>query len=400
MPMTETFAPAVSYARDGFPVSRELELLLRGTQGMFSKYTGLAAALYPDGSPPRMGQVLRQPALAATLDAVASGGRAAFYEGPIAEQIAGGVQAAGSRMTAEDLRSHSADVLEPLCVDYRGSTVYETPPNSQGLILLEELKILEGYDVAAWGHLSADAVHHMVEAKKLAFEDRQRFAGDPSFVDFDPTRLLTEEHAAARRSEIDPARAQASSIPAATTDTTSFVVADGVGNCCSFIQSLYAPFGSAICLPELGIIMNNRMCGFSLEPGHPNILAPGKRTMHTLNTYIVFREGRPYLVGNTPGADFQVQTNLQVITGVLDFGLDPQAAVDAPRWGDTPGGLLLEDDMPAETVAELRTRGHTTVSVPKRSNGMGRAQAILIDPESGVLIGGSDSRGEGAADGW
>lgn len=400
MPLTETLAPAIGYARDGFAVSRELELLLRGTAGMFTKYTGLAQMLHFDGGPPRMGSALRQPRLARTLDAVAEGGRDAFYAGPIAEQIANGVQAAGGYITTEDLRSHSADVLEPLSIDYRGYTVYETPPNSQGLILLEELNIIEGYDVAGWGHLSADAVHHMVEAKKLAFEDRQRFAGDASFVDFDPMRLLTREHAASRRDEIDPERPRTSSIPVTSSDTTSFVVADGDGNCCSFIQSLYAPFGSAIGLPELGIIMNNRMCGFSLDPGHPNALAPGKRTMHTLNTYMVFRDGRPYLIGNTPGADYQVQTNLQVITGVLDFALDPQTAVDAPRWGDTPDGLLIEEDMPEETSRELGRRGHAIKPVAKRTNGMGRAQAIVIDPVSGALIGGSDARGEGAAAGW
>jgi gamma-glutamyltranspeptidase/glutathione hydrolase len=347
-----------------------------------------------------MGQVLRQPALAATFDAIAEGGRSSFYEGAIAQQIADGVQAAGGLMTADDLRLHSADVLQPLSIDYRGYTIYETPPNSQGLILLEELLIIEGYDLAGWGHLSADAVHHMVEAKKLAFEDRQRFAGDPSFVDFDPTRLLTKEHAGARRARIDPAHARPTTIAAASSDTTSFVVADAHGNCCSFIQSVYAPFGSAICLPELGIIMNNRMAGFSIEPGHPNVLAPGKRTMHTLNTYMVFRDGRAYLIGNTPGADFQVQTNLQVITGVLDFALDPQAAVDAPRWGDTPDGLLIEEEMPPDTVAELARRGHDIRPVPRRQNGTGRAQAIVIDPESGAFIGGSDSRGEGGAAGW
>lgn len=400
MPLRDLLYPAIEYANAGIPVSRELELLLGGTQGMFTKYTGLAQALHVDGAPPRMAQILRQPKLAATLAAIADGGRAAFYEGPIAQQIETGVQEAGGFVSVDDLQSHSADVLEPLSINYRGFTVYETPPNSQGLILLEELKIIEGYDMAGWGHLSPDAVHHMVEAKKLAFEDRQRFAGDAAFVDFDPLRLISAEHAASRRRDIDPQRARTSAVPVSSTDTTSFVVADGHGNCCSFIQSLYAPFGSAICMPELGIIMNNRMTGFSLDPAHPNVLAPGKRTMHTLNTYMVFRDGRPFMIGNTPGGDFQVQTNLQVITAVLDAGLDPQAAVDAARWGDTPEALLIESDMPAETTDELARRGHKVQRVPKRTNGTGRPQAIVIDPESGALIGGSDARGEGSAAGW
>ncbi len=399
-PMRELLQPAIEYARDGFAVSRELALTLEYATGLFAKYTSLARALYVDGRPPAFGQALRQPALTETLEAVARGGRAAFYEGPIARRIAEGVQMAGGWITANDLAQHRADVLEPLSTEYRGHTVYETPPNSQGLILLEELNIIEGFDLAAWGYLSADAVHHMVEAKKLAFDDRQRYAGDPAFVQFDPSRLISKEHAAERRAAIDPRQARGATAAAAPSDTTSFVVADGAGNVCSFIQSLFAHFGAAVAIDGTGIIMNNRMTGFSLDPSHPNALAPGKRTMHTLNTYLVFRDERPYIAGNTPGADYQVQTNLQVITGIIDFGLDAQAAVDAPRWGDTPEELLLETEMPAETCAELARRGHPVRDVPRETSPTGRAQCIVIDPASGALIGGSDTRGEGAAAGW
>lgn len=398
MALADLVQPGIAYARDGFPVSRELSLLLGAARGLATKYTGLSDALYPDGDAPRFGSILRQPKLAGNIQAIAEGGRAAFYEGPIAARIAAGVQEWGGVLTAADLASHRADVLEPLSIEYRGHTVYETPPNSQGLILLEELKIIEGYDLSAWGHLSPDAIHAMVEAKKLAFEDRQRNAGDPAHTGFDPCTLLTDEHAASRRKLIDPDRARPSAVPAASTDTTSFVVADGDGNVCSFIQSIFAPFGSAVCID--GIIMNNRMQGFSLDPSHPNVLAPGKRTMHTLNTYLVFKDGRPYIVGNTPGADFQVQTNLQTLTGIIDFALDAQAAIDAPRWGDTPEGLLIEEEMPKSTQRELNRRGHAVTPTARRMNPMGRAQAIVIDPDSGALIGGSDSRGEGSAAGW
>jgi gamma-glutamyltranspeptidase/glutathione hydrolase len=400
MPLSELLAPSVGYARDGFPVSRELAMVFEASRGMFTKYDTMGRALYRDGQPPRFGALWRQPALAATLQAVADGGRAAFYEGDIAAKIAAGVQAAGGCMTAADLRAHSADVLEPLTVGYRGYTVYETPPNSQGLILLEELRLIEGFDLRGWGHLSADAVHHMVEAKRIAFEDRQRFAGDRSFVEFDPTRLLSDEWIARRRAEIDPRRARVSSVPAPASDTTSFVVVDGAGNACSFIQSIFAPWGSAVAIDGTGIIMNNRMTGFSLEPAHPNVLAPGKRTMHTLNTYLLFRDGALFMAGNTPGGDYQVQTNLQVITGIVDFGLDPQAAVDAPRWGDAPQGLIIEEEMAGATREELERRGHPVVTAGRRTNGTGRPQAIVVDAESGALIGGSDSRGEGMAAGW
>ncbi|MEX2246671.1 MAG: gamma-glutamyltransferase [Dehalococcoidia bacterium] len=399
-PLDELLRPAIAYARDGFPVSRELELLLRGARGLFTKYTALAKTLYPGGQPPAFGQTLKQPALARTLEAVAKGGRAAFYEGKLAQQIAKDVQKAGGVLTADDLASHRADVSEPLSTQYHDYTVYETPPNSQGLILLEELNILEGCAMRAWGHLSADAVHHMVEAKKMAFEDRHRLAGDPAFTGFDPKTLLDKGWASQRRAEIDPQRTRPSRAATPSHDTTSFVVADGDGNVCSFIQSVFAPFGSAVCIEDLGIIMNNRMCGFSTDVNSPNVIQPGKRTMHTLNTYLVFKDKAPYLIGNTPGADFQVQTNLQVITAVLDYGLDPQAALDAPRWGHTPNGLLIEEEMPDDTRDDLRRRGHDVTPAPRRTNPTGRPQAILIDRQTGALIGASDSRGEGLAAGW
>ena len=400
MPMADLLRPAVGYARDGFPVSRELALALHHARGLFQKYTTMASALYIDGEPPAFGSVFCQPQLADVLEAIASDGRRAFYEGELAQRIAAGVQRAGGYMTAQDLAAHRAEVLEPLSVEYRGHTVYETPPNSQGMILLEELNIVEGYDLAAWGHLSPDAVHHMVEAKKLAFEDRQRNAGDAAFVQFEPAALLTKDRAASRRTFIDPQCARTALETVASSDTTSFVVADAAGNVCSFIQSIFAHFGAAVAIDGTGIVMNNRMTGFSLDPSHPNALAPGKRTMHTLNTYLVFRDGRPYIVGNTPGGDYQVQTNLQVITGIIDFGLDPQAAIDAARWGDTAGALLVEDDMPAATQQDLARRGHVVSSVPRAFAPMGRAQAIVLDQATGAMIAGSDSRGEGAACGW
>jgi gamma-glutamyltranspeptidase/glutathione hydrolase len=398
-PRDELMRPAIDAARGGQPVSRELSLTLGITPRFFAKYPSMARALYIDGHPPRFGELFRQPALAGTLEAVALDGRRAFYEGPVAEKIAAGVRAAGGHLTAGDLASHSADVLEPLSVDYRGCTVYETPPNSQGLILLEELNIVEGFDLAAWGHLSPDAVHHLVEAKKLAFEDRRRFAGDPAFAGFDPRRLLAKDWAASRRAAIDPSRARPAPEPVGASDTTSFVVIDGEGNACSFIQSLYAQWGSAVAIDGTGILMNNRMTGFSLRPGNPNVLEPGKRTMHTLNTYLVFKDSQPYIAGNTPGGDYQVQTNLQILTNMLDFGLDPQQAIDAARWGDSGGVLRVEDHMPAATRTELVRRGHIVQAVDRAIAPMGRAQVILRDP-SGVLIGGSDERGEGAAAGW
>ncbi len=400
MPLRDLLAPATACARDGFPVSRELAAVFAASQGLFTRYDTMARALCPDGAPPAFGSIYRQPDLARTLHTIAEGGRAAFYDGPLAAIIAAAVQAAGGCMTADDLREHAADVLEPLAIDYRGCTVVETPPNSQGLILLEELRIVEGYDLARWGHLSLDATHHMIEAKKLAFEDRQRLAGDPAFTGFDPAMLLAPEHAARRRAQIDPLRARGATAPTPSSDTTSFAIVDGEGNACSFIQSIFAPWGSAVAIDGTGIIMNNRMTGFSLDRGHPNVLAPGKRTMHTLNAWMVFRDGALRIAGNTPGGDYQVQTNFQVLTAMLDFGLDPQAAIDAPRWGDAPEALLLEREFPEDTRDGLVRRGHEVKPVDRVLAPMGRAQAIAVDAASGALIGGSDARGEGGAAGW
>lgn len=399
LPREELLRPAIAAAEGGFPVSRELALSLAVTPRFFSKYAGMAKALYIDGRPPRFREVLRQPDLARTLGAIARHGRKALYEGPIAEKIAQSVQSSGGHMTVEDLANHRADVLEPLSVDYRGSTVYETPPNSQGMILLEELKIIEGYDASSWGHLSTDALHHQIEAKKRAFEDRAEFAGDPTFVDFDPTRLLTSEWGAARRAAIDSSRSSSVAQATPTNDTTSFVVIDADGSACSFIQSLYAQWGSAVAVDGTGIILNNRMTGFSLDPGSPNALVPGKRTMHTLNTYLVLRDGELYIAGNTPGGHFQVQTNLQVLMNMLDFDLDPQQAIDAARWGHTDSTVLLEDHMPPSTIDGLRGRGHEVRIVARAMAPMGRAQVIQRDA-AGVLAGGSDERGEGAAAGY
>ena len=218
-------------------------------------------------------------------------------------------------------------------------------------------------------------------------------------MDFDPARLLTDEWAARRRAEIDPHRTTAASEATPSSDTTSFVVVDGDGNACSFIQSLFAQWGSAVAIDGTGIILNNRMTGFSLDHASPNVLAGGKRTMHTLNTYLVFQDGELRIAGNTPGGHSQVQTNLQILSHMLDHGLDPQEAIDAARWGHSGSSLLVEDHMPADTVSGLRERGHEVTVVGRTVAPMGRAQVIMRD-SSGVLMGGSDTRGEGAAAGY
>jgi gamma-glutamyltranspeptidase/glutathione hydrolase len=288
--------------------------------------------------------------------------------------------------------------------------VYETAPVSQGFLLLEQLNILEGFDLEALAPTGADRIHLLVEAKKLAFADRNRYAGDPSLVRWPLERLISKAHAAARRAEIDPARAGipgAGRLPEHAADTSYFAVADGAGNAVSFIHSLSASFGAGVVAGDTGITLNNRAGrGFTLEAGHPNVIAPGKRTMHTLNAYLCSRDGRPWLVGGTPGGDQQTQWNTQVITNVIDHGMSLQHAVEAPRWFSFPGTdpatleepmvLRLEGRIPEEAARDLTARGHA-VEVLGPWSGGGAAQLVELDAARGVLRGATDPRAGGLA---
>jgi gamma-glutamyltranspeptidase/glutathione hydrolase len=354
--------------------------------------------------------MFRQPALAATLEAIAQGGAKAFYRGEIAEKMLAFLKAEGAPFEADDFAQQQAVIYSPISSDYRGLTVYETAPPSQGFLVLEQLNILEGYDLSALKPFSAERMHLLVEAKKLAFEDRNRVAGDPAFVTWPLEQFISKGHAAVRRGEIDLERArvpQGALVAEHGGDTSYFAVADGEGNAVSFIHSLSASFGSGVVAGETGIVLNNRVGrGFVLEEGHPNVLAPGKRTMHTLNAFLVARDGRPWLVGGTPGGDQQTQWSTQVLTSVIDHGLSLQDAVDAPRWYSTPGTdphsldqpltIRAESRLPATTLADLVTRGHVLEAVPPWAGG-GAFQLVALDQARGVLRGATDPRAGGAA---
>jgi gamma-glutamyltranspeptidase/glutathione hydrolase len=301
-------------------------------------------------------------------------------------------------------------VYPPLATAYRGVTVLETAPVSQGFLLLAQLNLLEGFDLAALDPLGPDRLHLLVEAKKLAFADRNRHAGDPALVRWSVEALISKAHAERRRAEIDPLRAShpgGVAVAERAADTSYFAVVDRDGNAVSFIHSLSASFGAGVVAGDTGITLNNRAGrGFTLEDGHPNVLAPGKRTMHTLNAFLVARDGRPWLVGGTPGGDQQTQWSTQVITGVVDHGWDVQAAVEAPRWFSFPGTdpaslhlptvVRVEDRVPAATRRELERRGHVVEPLPGWSGG-GAVQLIQVDHARGVLRGGSDPRPGGLA---
>jgi gamma-glutamyltranspeptidase len=393
---------------DATPVSLPAHGAIRACQDLLRQNERAASIFLPGGEPPRWGTLLPQTDLAATLRLLAREGPRAFYEGELARRIAEGVQAVGGALAASDLAAHETVVEAPIATLYRGHTVHETGLPSQGLILLEALNIVEQVDPAG---MSEDArIHLFAEALKCAYADRLAYACDPRFGPDATPQLTSKAWANERFASIDPDRsAEDARVPAmAEGDTTYIAVADGDGMMVSLIQSVSLAFGSGVVAGDTGVLMNDRAGrGFSLEDGDPNIYAPGKRTLHTLNCYLVTDDdGAPVIAGGTPGGDGQPQWNLQVLSGLIDQGLDVQLAVEAPRWDITPGTdphtrprpfeLVVEGRLDDETLKGLERRGHRLRRIGDWASG-GAAQAIARDPKTGVLAGGSDPRVEGLA---
>ncbi|MBI4328704.1 MAG: gamma-glutamyltransferase [Chloroflexi bacterium] len=411
-PMSELLEPAVRYAEKGVALSDQVAVLFYQSKEAIARFPSSARIyLKADGSPYRSGEVLVQRDLARSLRRVAQGGADEFYRGELGKTIASVWARDGGLYTAAELSAHQADLYEdPLSVSYRGLRVHEPKLPSQGIMLLEMLNVLGGFDLAALGP-GVEATHLMVEAKKLTFADRNAHLGDPRFVDAPVERLLSPEHAEALRGRIDPARAAEVAMAPSTgsdTHTSSFVVVDAGGNAVSFIHSNSNVFGSGYVVEGTGILLNNRIGrGFTLQPGHPNVIAPGKRTMHTLTCFLLTDErGRLRLAGGTPGGDSQTQTGLQVLANILDFGMNVQEAIEMPRWASVPGTdpasmsrpvqVLVEPEMPASLVRGLAAKGH--VVVPHRDPVVpGNFQVIAVDPETGVRTAASDPRGDGHA---
>ncbi len=405
LPRASLLQPAIDAAEDGFPVSLRLAQQTAEFETTLRRFPASVAAFMPGGALPRPSQILRQPDLARTLQQIADGGSEAFYRGPFAEALLRVSREQGGYFAPEDLAEHQTEIGEPISCNYRGLTVYEQPPVTQGHILLEELLLLEGFDLAGRSPDEPDVMHLMIEAKKLAFADRRAHAGDPRRSGFDVRRLLDADFIAERRSRIDRQHAasepEAGRLREAVHETTSFAVCDGAGNAVAAIQSVFHPWGSGLVVDATGVLLNDRMCSFSLEPGHPNALEPGKRPVHTLNNYLITRDGRPYLFGGTPGGMQQVQTNMQIISAVVDGGYDVQTAVDLPRWGHNAGlDVTLESRYDETVYAELERRGHRVRRTGAWDGLMGRVMAIQIDAESAARMGASDLRGEGSVAGF
>ncbi len=416
--LTRALAPAIRYARDGFPVSEIIADQWARAVETVSEDPAAAAIFLPGGRAPKPGAVFRNPDLAQTLEQIARGGRNVFYGGPIGAAIVADIRKRGGFLTAADFAAHRADWVDPITTTYRGYDLYELPPNTQGFVALEMLNILEGYDIASLGHNSADYLHRLAEAKRIAFADRAAYLADPGLVPPSILNgLISKDYAAMRRREIDPVRAASGYHPGAFGgtvsgssasrdayfdgrdhgDTVYLAAADGAGNAISFINSLFSSFGSGIVVPGTGVLLHNRGAGFTLESGHPNRLGPGKRPLHTLVPAFVMKDGKPVMPFGVMGGDNQAQAHVQIIVNIVDFGMNVQEAGDAARVRHGVEGFAVESGIGQAVRAALTQRGHTIID---GRGAMGGYQAVMIDPVTGVLMGGSDARKDGLAIGW
>jgi gamma-glutamyltranspeptidase / glutathione hydrolase len=396
---------AVRIAREGFPISQEFAEAIE-EHGIESSWVDRFYRKPIGGSAP--GKILAQKGLAGIFEKIADHGRAGFYGGEVADQIIRTVRAEGGILAQEDLQNIVAQWMEPLSSTYRDTLVYEQPPVSQGFMVLEMLNIAEAWPFDRGSMSRAEMIHLQVAAKKLAFEDRIRYLEDPSFGDPKIAGLVSKDYAAARRKLAEDALKRSPTTgPNQSSDTTYLCATDRDGNAISLIQSVFAPFGSRVIAGDTGVVMNNRLCSFGLDPAKANSLMPGKRPAHTLNTYMVFKGGDVFAVGGSPGADEQPQTNFQIIHDLVDLKMDPQSAVEAPRWSHQPGtpprdqlpeALRMEEGFDAQTLEDLRARGHKVSMVDRWS--FGSAKIIVRDDENGCWLGGADPRRVAYALGW
>ncbi|MCP1315422.1 MULTISPECIES: gamma-glutamyltransferase [unclassified Halomonas] len=394
--------PAIALARDGFEVSPSQRFWLDFRRDEMAELPGVRALFMPDGRLPQEGDTLRQPRLAASLEAIATRGHREFYEGELGARIAKGLAEAGSPLTAVDLAATRARIEAPLSVAYRGGVLLAHRPPTQGMTTLEIMGILERFDLSGIEEGSADYYHLLVEAVKRAFLDRNAHLADPDFASVPVERLLGTAHLDAQAAHIDPARALDWPPPYQHGDTVYLAAADRFGNAVSMLQTIYYDWGSGVTAGDTGILWHNRGAAFSLDPNHPNVLAPGKRPFHTLNPGMYRVNGKPRLLYGTQGADGQPQTLAAVLTRLIDYGLDPLSALKAPRFllgrtfSDGRDTLKLEEDAGAEVVAELARRGHQVSLLSAQSALAGHPGAVLLHPEKGAFAA-HDPRSDGIA---
>jgi len=413
LPMAEVLAPAVRYAREGFPVCELIAHYWDLSVPSRAEHPFFLETFTVDGRAPRKGEVWRNPMLAKTLERIGADGRDAFYKGDMARTTARTVQEAGGFLSYDDLATHASEWVEPVSTTYRGVELWELPPNGQGIAALQILNVLEGYDVAAMGFGGADYIHHFVEAKKLAFEDRAKFYADPAFADVPVEGLISKSYADERRALIDPERAAKRydhGNPALHDgDTIYLTVADGDGMMVSLIQSNYRGMGSGVCPEGLGFSLQDRGELFSLKRGEANTYEPGKRPFHTIIPAFLTRDGEPWVSFGVMGGATQPQAHAQIIINLVDFGMNLQEAGDAPRilhtgssqpTGETmtTGGVVsLESGIGYEVRRDLTEMGHR---LQINVGSFGGYQAIMFDEKQGVYYGASESRKDGQAAGY
>ena len=414
LPLAEVLAPAIRYAEEGFPVSPVIAGNWAGSVNRFKDKPGFAEVFLPGGRAPKEGERFRNPALAKTLQLLATKKRAG-WEGEIADAIVAFSKANGGFFAKEDFVRHRSTWDAPMSTSYRGYDVWELPPNTQGLAALQMLNLLEGFDLAKMGRDSADFWHVMVEAKKVAYADRARYYADPAFAKLPLERLLSKEYAKERAKKIDVKRASREDPPDEELvlnrkETTYLCAADASGLMVSLIQSNYTGFGSGYVVPALGIGIHNRGALFSLKKGHPNALEPGKRPFQTIIPAFLTKDGQPLMAFGLMGGDMQPQGHVQVVVNLVDFGMNLQEAGDAIRFHHTGsseptgtvmkdgGELFLEEGLPGPVLEELMRRGHRIGREPVGA--YGGYQAVARDPATGFLLGATEKRKDGAAAGF
>jgi len=400
LPWADLLQPAIALAEQGYPVSASQSRWTRVNVDHLRAY-GERNPFLPGGEVPQAGDWITNRPLATTLGRLATAGPQDLYQGDMAAKLVTYLSSLGGLLTKDDFARHTTTWVDPISTTYRGHRVCQLPPNTQGFTVLQMLNVLEGFNLHTVGHGTADYYHLLVEATKLAFADRDRWLGDPDFVDIPLAELIGKPYGDRRRARLSMAVAQGYPAMAQGGDTAYTAVVDGEGNAVSLIQSLYFDFGSAVVPPDLGFPLQNRGALFSLDPDHANALEPGKRPFHTLMPGLVLNsENRPYLVLGTMGGEGQPQTQMALLTRMLDFGFDPQTAIDLPRWvwgrtwGEATTQVAMESRIAAEVRQELARRGHQISVAPAWAEKMGHAHAIWVEPEG--LRGGCDRRSDGA----
>ncbi len=397
--LADVLQPAIALAEDGFPVSPIIARQWQDQVDLLSDDEGASATYLVEGGTraPLPGEWFRNPDLAASLRMVADQGPSAMYGGALGQRIVAHLDTAGGYLTNDDMRAMEVSWVDPLSVDYRGYTVWELPPAGQGIAVLQMLEMLEPLDLVAMGHNSAPYLHHLIEAKKLAFADLDRYVSDVDHLEVTPEALLSEEYVATRRALIDPSRAAERVEPGDATqqsETVFFVVADRQGNQIAFIHSIFEYFGSGVVAPGTGFVLQNRGAGFTLEDGHSNQVAPGKRPFHTLIPGFVTREGEPYMAFGVMGGSMQPQGHVQLLLNMIDFGMEPQEAVDAARFRHMGGLRVVVENVTPTLQTELEALGHEVGNWRRTSFGGGQ---VIVRLDGGGWAGASDARKDGLA---